>query len=211
MGGSIMKRRSVLVAAAVAILACAGRVSAQESPRHAGSVVVTVIPASATFFTQSNSGKEPGFTNYAPAGDVEFYLSRYFSVEGEVGGGIGVPQDLQSASGILHRTSPSLVTYSGNIVLTAPSDGLLAPYLTVGAGGLTLLHTSALGIDDSKTFFSGNVGAGVKWFNATSRWGVRADYRFIVVRADDQAPSFFGRETRYANRAYGALLVNVGR
>src|SRR5215831_17031611 len=129
-----MRRRVAPMVAVIATLAFVGRVSAQESAPRVGSVVVTVIPASATFFTQSNSGKEPGFTNYAPAGDVEFYLSRYVSVEGEVGGGIGVPQDLQSASGILHRTSPSLVTYSANIVLMAPSDGLLAPYLTIGAG-----------------------------------------------------------------------------
>lgn len=206
-----MNRRIAVVVAVMAILAAAGRASAQESARRAGSVVVTVIPAGATFFIQSQSGKEPGFTTYAPAGDVELYLSRYLSVEGEVGGGIGVSQELQSASGLSHRTSPSLVTYSGNVVVMAPSDGSLAPYLTIGAGGLTLLHASAIGITDSRTFVTGNVGAGVKWFNATSRWGVRADYRFIVVRADDQAPSFFGQETRYANRAYGALLVNVGR
>src|SRR5215831_3141538 len=191
-------RRRMAIVAAMAALAGAGRASAQESaPRPgAGSVVVAVIPGGATFFTQSNSGKEPGFTTYAPAGDVELYLSRYVGVESEVGGGIGVPQDLRSASGTLHRASPSLVTYSGNVVVTAPSDGALAPYLTIG---------------DGRTFFTGNVGAGVKWFNATSRWGVRADYRFIVVRADDQAPDFFGQETRYASRAYGALLVNVGR
>src|SRR5258707_5790821 len=118
-----MERRIALTVGVMAALVCAGRVSAQESAPRAGSVVVTVIPGGATFFTQSQSGKEPGFTNYAPAGDVELYLSHYLSVEGEVGGGVGVPQDLQGASGPSHRTSPNLVTYSGNVVLTAPSDG----------------------------------------------------------------------------------------
>jgi hypothetical protein len=206
-----MRRRIALMVAVMATLAGAGTASAQESPRRAGSVVVTVIPGGAMFFTQSKSGKEPGFTNVAPAGDVEVYLSRYVSVEGEVGGGIGVSQALQGTDGTSHRRSPSLVTYGGNVVIAAPSDGLLAPYLTIGAGGLTLLQTPALGIANSKTFFTGNVGAGVKWFNATSRWGVRADYRFLVVRADDQAPAFFGQETRYASRVYGALLVSVDR
>jgi hypothetical protein len=103
------------------------------------------------------------------------------------------------------------MTYSGNVVVTAPSDGSLAPYLTMGAGGLTLLRSSALGVADSRTFLTGNVGAGVRWLNATARWGVRADYRFTVVRANDQAPAFFGQDVRYASRAYGALLVNVGR
>jgi len=206
-----MNCRTALILAAITTLATAGHASAQESGPRAGSVVVTVIPIGATFFTQSTRGKEPGFTNIGPAGSVELYLNHYVSVEGEVGAGIGVSQDLQNASGTLHLSSPSLMTYSGNLVVTAPSDGSLAPYLTFGAGGLTLLHSSALGIADSRTFLTGNVGAGVRWFNATARWGVRADYRFIAVRADDQAPAFFGREARYANRAYGALLVNVGR
>ena len=186
--------------------------AAQEasSPR-AGSLVVAVIPIGSTSFTISGTGKEPGFAVYAPAGDVEIYLNRHVSAEAEIGGGIGVSQDLESASSIVHRRSPSLLTYSGNIVVAAPSDGSLAPYMTIGVGGLTLLSGQALGITSSRTFFTGNVGAGVRWFNSKGRWGVRADYRFIAVRADDQAPAFFGREERYANRGYGALLIKVGR
>jgi outer membrane protein with beta-barrel domain len=206
-----MNRHIALMVVLLAGMAGTGSASAQESSPHAGTVVVTVIPASATFFTQSMRHKEPGFTNLGPAGSVELYLTHYVSVEGEVGAGIGVSQELQDATGTSHLKSPGLVTYSGNVVLTAPSDGSLAPYLTIGAGGLTLLHSSALGVSDSRTFLTGNVGAGVRWFNATARWGVRADYRFIAVRASDQAPVFFGQEARYASRAYGALLVNVGR
>jgi hypothetical protein len=206
-----MYRRIALMIALMTAVAGAGRASAQESAPHAGTVVVTVIPVSATFFTQSTRIKEPGFTNVGPAGSVELYLTHYFSIEGEIGSGIGLSQELQDASGTSQLKSPSLVTYSGNVVVTAPSDGSLAPYLTIGAGGLTLLHSSALGVADSRTFLTGNVGAGVRWFNATARWGVRADYRFIAVRANDQASVFFGQEARYANRAYGALLVNVGR
>jgi hypothetical protein len=206
-----MNRHIALIVVLLAGMAGAGPASAQESAPHAGAVVVTVIPASATFFTQSTRGRESGFTNFGPAGGVELYLNHYVSVEGEVGAGIGVRQELQGANGTLHLKSPSLVTYSGNVVVTAPSDGSLAPYLTIGAGGLTLLHSSALGVADSSTFLTGNVGAGVRWFNATARCGVRADYRFIAVRANDQASVFFGQDARYANRAYGALLVNVGR
>jgi Outer membrane protein beta-barrel domain len=206
-----MYRRIALMVALMTAVVGAGRAFAQESAPHAGTIVVTVMPVSATFFTQSTSGREPGFTNFGPAASVELYVTHYIGVEGELGSGIGVSQDLQTASGTTHLTSPSLLTYSGNLVVTAPSDGSLAPYLTIGAGGLTLLHSSASGVADSQTFLTGNVGAGVRWFNATARWGVRADYRFIAVRASDQAPVFFGREARYASRAYGALLVNVGR
>jgi hypothetical protein len=30
----------------------------------------------------------------------------------------------------------------------------------------------------------------------------------IGVRANDQAPVFFGRETRYGHRIYGAIVIN---
>src|SRR5215510_10607898 len=151
-----MTRRMAVMIALMTMLVAVSRVSAQESaPRPpGGSVVVAVIPGGATFFTQSQSGKEPGFTSYAPAGDVEIYLNHYLSVEGELGGGIG---------------AHGLVTYSGNVVVTAPSDGALAPYLTIGAGGLTLLQTSTIEIAGNRTFLTGNAGAGIKWFNATSR------------------------------------------
>jgi hypothetical protein len=53
----------------------------------------------------------------------------------------------------------------------------------------------------------GNVGGGVTW-----RAGrLRGDDRFIGVQSKDDAPAFFGRETRYGRRVYGALLINVGR
>jgi len=37
------------------------------------------------------------------------------------------------------------------------------------------------------------------------------DYRFLIVRSDDDAPLFFGRETRYGHRVTGGLLIKVGR
>ena len=69
--------------------------------------------------------------------------------------------------------------------------------------------SGALGINDTQTFLTGNVGAGVKWY--AGRWGLRGDYRFIGVQSKDDAPSFFGRDTRYGHRFYGAVLVNLGR
>ena len=43
------------------------------------------------------------------------------------------------------------------------------------------------------------------------RWGLRGDYRFIGVRSKNDAPAFFGQETRYGHRVYGAVLINSGR
>ena len=78
-----------------------------------------------------------------------------------------------------------------------------------GVGGLTLFDKAGLAIPDTETFFTGNVGGGVKWFNG--RWGLRADYRFTAVRSKDDAPAFFGQETRYGHRIYGAVLIRAGR
>ena len=101
------------------------------------------------------------------------------------------------------------MNYSGNVVVNAANRSSVVPYVTGGIGGLTLLDKASLGIADSDTFLTGNVGGGVKWFNG--RWGLRADYRFIAVQSKDDAPSFFGQETRYGHRVYGGVLINAGR
>jgi hypothetical protein len=101
-----------------------------------------------------------------------------------------------------------LINYSGNLVLSAPNRSSVVPYVTGGVGGLSLLETTRLGISGTETFLTGNVGAGLKWY--AGRWGLRADYRFLAVRSKDDAPAFFGRETRYGHRVYGGLLLNIG-
>jgi hypothetical protein len=35
--------------------------------------------------------------------------------------------------------------------------------------------------------------------------------RFLTVRSKDEAPEFFGRETRYGHRVYGGVLINLSR
>jgi len=197
--------------AAVAVVAAvAGSVPAyaQESSTQ-GAVVVTVIPAGGTFFTQGKDTREPSFGNYGLGGAVEVRLNRYVGVEGEVTGALGVTQDIDFTSGTSHLKSPDLLGYNGNLVVSAATGGTLVPYVTGGVGGLTLFDKAGLAIPDTQTFFTGNVGGGLKWFNG--RWGLRADYRFIAVRSNDEAPAFFGRETRYGHRVYGAVLINAGR
>ena len=41
--------------------------------------------------------------------------------------------------------------------------------------------------------------------------GTRGDYRLIAVQWKDDAPAFFGRETRYGHRVYGGVILNVVR
>jgi hypothetical protein len=46
---------------------------------------------------------------------------------------------------------------------------------------------------------------------ANNRWGLRGDYRFGPTKSKDDAPEFFGRETRYVHRVYVAIVINTVR
>ncbi len=197
------------MAVMVTVIGLVGAANAQAQDSHpgAGSVVVTVIPAGGTFFTQGKDTKAPSFGNYGAGAAAEVRLGRYVGVEGEVTGDFGVTQNLDFTSGTSSLKTPNLLNYTGNVVVSIPTRHSVEPYLTGGLGGLTLYDRPALGITDTQTFFTGNVGGGVKWFNG--RWGVRADYRFIAVKSKDDAPAFFGQETRYGRRVYGGLLLGI--
>jgi hypothetical protein len=203
-----MTRWIAAVVAAVG-LAAASPSYAQESAPGPGTVVVTVIPGGATFFTEGKDTKGPSFGNYNLGAGVEVNFNRYVGVEGEVSGALGIEQDLQFGGLTSNLKTPNLLNYSGNVVVSAANHSSVVPYVTGGVGGMSVFDTAALGIDGTETFLTGNVGGGVKWFSG--RWGLRADYRFIAVRSKDDAPAFFGQETRYGHRIYGGVLINTGR
>jgi opacity protein-like surface antigen len=203
-----MKQWMAIVVGVVGLAGAASPALAQESHQGAGGVIVTVIPASGTFFTQGKDTKAPSFGNYGAGASAEVRVNRYVGIEGEVTGAFGITQNLDFTSGTVNQKTPNLLNYTGNVVVSVPTRHSIEPYVTGGVGGLTLFDKPALGISDTQTFFTGNVGGGVKWlFNG--RWGVRADYRFMAVKSKTDAPAFFGQETRYAHRVYGGLLINV--
>lgn len=189
----------------------AGHAFAQESAPGPGTVAVTIIPGGATFFTDSNHDKGPGFGNYGLGAAVEVNFNRWIGVEGEVAGSLGITQNLTQAGVTSNLKTPNLLSYSGNVVLHAANSTAFTPYVTGGVGGLTLYDTAAVGIASTDTFLTGNAGAGLKWFNSTGRWGLRADYRFIATRSKDDASGFFGQDARYANRVYGGVVINAVR
>jgi opacity protein-like surface antigen len=95
-------------------------------------------------------------------------------------------------------------------VYPAGNNRSVVPYATGGIGGLTFFERPAAGVNDTTTFLTGNAGGGVKYY-INNRWGLRGDYRFFAVRSKDDAPSFFGGETRYGHRLYGGIVLNVLR
>jgi hypothetical protein len=195
------------VVLAVVGLAGVSPLYAQEAVPGPGAVVVTIIPGGATFFTEGKETKGPSFGNYGLGAGVEVNFNRYVGVEGEVSGALGITQDLRFSGITSNLRTPNLLNYSGNLVVSAANHTSVVPYVTGGIGGLTLFDKPTLGINDATTFLTGNVGAGVKWFNG--RWGLRGDYRFIGVRSKSDAPDFFGQETRYGHRVYGGVLINA--
>jgi len=196
---------------AVVGLAGASRVHAQEtSAPGPGTLAVTIIPGGATFFTESSNAKGPSFGNYGLGAEVELNFNRWVGVEGEVSGALGVTQNLQLSGATSNLKTPNLLNYSGNVVVHGANRTSITPYATGGVGGLTLFNTAALGFTSNSSFLTGNVGGGVEWFS-NGRWGLRGDYRFIAVRSKDDAPSFFGQDTRYGHRIYGGVVINAVR
>jgi len=204
-----MKRWIAVVVVMVGV-AGTGHAYAQETTAGPGTVNVTVIPGGAAFFVEGKDTKAPSFANYGLGVGVDVNFNRFVGVEGEVSGAIGVTQNLQFTNGTVNQKTPNLLSYSGNLVVSAANRSAVVPYVTGGVGGLTFFNQSTL-VTQNQTFLTGNVGGGVKWFNRSGRWGLRGDYRFLAVRSDDQAPSFFGRETRYGHRVYGGVVINAVR
>ena len=200
-------KRLVGISVVALLLAGAAPAFAQGAPAEPPTLEVTIIPGGATIFQAKGPG--PDFTNYTYGGAVTYNITPFVGIEGEVGGTAGVSQNLNFAGGVLSSTkTPNTLTYNGNLVVSAPGHSVV-PFVTGGVGGLTMFERAALGVNDRTTFLTGNVGGGVKWYASNGRWGLRADYRFIGVRANDTAPAFFGQETRYGHRIYGAVAINA--
>jgi len=193
----------------VMLLLAAVPASAQEVSTSPGTIEVTIIPGGATFFTSKGQG--PEFGNYTYGGAVTYTINRFVGIEGEVGGTAGIAQDLHFGNTTANLKTPNSLTYNGNVVLAAATRHSVAPFVTGGVGGLTMYERADLGITGTETFLTGNVGGGVKWYAPSGRWGLRGDYRFIAVRSNDTAPAFFGQDTRYGHRIYGAVIVNAVR
>ena len=186
-----------------------GEVYAQEATPGPGAVQVTIIPGGATFFTEGKNASGPSFGNYDLGAGLAVNFNRYVGIEGEVSGALGISQDLQLGGATSNLKTPNLLNYSGNLVVYAPNKSSVVPYVTGGIGGLSAFERPSLGINNTETFLTGNVGGGLNWY--AGRWGLRGDYRFVTVRAKDDASAFFGQETRYGHRVYGGVILNVDR
>jgi hypothetical protein len=179
--------------------------------RFADRLDITGIPAGALWVTSGKTSAQPKFQSYAPGAALGIKLTDYIGVEGEAVWGIGTRQalDFKGADEGRFKT-PTLFGYTvSGIVNALPSDRKIVPYGAVGLGGMFLSSREELGIGNSRNFFTGEVGGGAKVM--FGKWGVRGDYRFLAVRADEHDTSFVGPNTRYAHRLYAGVVVAPGR
>jgi hypothetical protein len=204
-------KHTITVLAALALLCSAGVAAAQEKA-GAGRWEVGISPGGGTFFTKGSTDAQSSFKNYALGASMTWNANRLFGIEGEVGGGLGVKQDITfNQTPFTGIEAPDTIAYNGNAVYApAGNDRAFVPYVAGGMGGLTVRPKAVLndfGLTNTTTFLSENLGGGIKWFSS-KHWGLRGDYRFIVVNGRTSADSFFGlNETRYGNRVYGSLLL----
>jgi hypothetical protein len=202
-----MTRFIAILIAAASVIGASEAFAQESSTPGPGPVVVTIIPGGATFFTEGKDAKGSSFGNYGLGGAVAVNFTRYIGVEGEFGGTLGISQSLTGFTA--DTRTPNTMNYSGNVVVSAGGRSSFVPYVAGGVGGLTMFDKAAVGVNDNVTFLTGNVGGGLKWFQG--RWGLRGDYRFVAIKSKDDAPAFFGQDTRYGHRITGAVLLNLGK
>lgn len=203
--------RTLVMLAAIA-MGGAGMAVAQEHRTGAGGVEIAAIPVGGVMFVESSNGAQPKFRNYVFGASVTGNVTNVIGIESDVNFAVGRRQDLTFNGGVLSgQKTPNLWSYTADLIVNvAGSDRPVVPYAAVGAGGLTLLNTPAaanLGLTTSQTYFTSNVGGGVRWF-PMEHWGLRADYRYFMVHNRADAPAFFGLNSdRHAHRVYGSIIL----
>jgi len=187
-----------------------GAAFAQESNQVApGLVEVTYMPAGAAYFTSKDNS--PSFGNYGFGTGVAFNVNRIIAIEGELAAMLATTSDLQFGDLPSNIKAPNMLGYTANVIVSIPTGRSVVPYAAGGGGGLTLFERPGLGITDDETFVTGNAGGGLKWHASNKRWGLRGDYRLVVTQSKDDASTFFGRDTRFAHRVYGGVIINTVR
>jgi hypothetical protein len=212
-----MKCGKVLLA--VVVLLCGSAVASAQGS-GAGKLEAGFFPGGGTFFVGGDDDLEVNFNTYNAGGSLSWYLQRLLAVEGEIGFGIGLAQDVTYRNRIVrHVQVPGTVNFNGNVVVfPMGSDRLIASYVTGGAGVLTLqnrVSTRQFGLTESESFLATNVGGGLKILRAGTglkQWGARIDYRLYSVNSKDDTVAFFAKsKTRLGHRIYVGFLYTVMR
>jgi hypothetical protein len=207
----------------VLLLAAGSVAAAQDAATGAGKVELGLFPLGGMFLVGGDDNKEVDFNVYSAGADVAYYLTKRAAIEGEVSVGFGLAQDVFfNHSQVLHVQMPNVWSYFGNAVFFpgGAAGRSLAFYVTGGVGAVSLQSrepTRQFGYDVDavgwQTFTAENIGGGLKIFRtAAPDWGFRADYRYLIVNANSDAPAFFAKEKRRGgHRIYFGVLFTSKR
>jgi hypothetical protein len=209
---------------AVWLLFAGGSVAAaQEATTGAGKVELGLFPLGGTFLVGGDDNREVDFNVYSAGADVAYYLTKHAAIEGEFTVGFGLAQDVSfNRTQVLHVQMPNVWSYFGNVVLFpgGTAGRSVAFYAAGGVGAVSLQSrepTRQFGYDVDtvgwQTFIAENIGGGLKIFRtAAPDWGFRADYRYLIVNANNDAPAFFANaKRRGGHRIYFGVLFTSKR
>jgi hypothetical protein len=215
-------RRTGVVVVALLLFAVVPLASAQDPSRTplAGSLEIGGFPMGGTFFVGGDDDREVNFNVYTAGANITCYPTDHAAIEGELTISFGLAQDVFFRNTeVLHVQMPNVWTYFGNLVLfPGGAAGRRLPYyVTAGVGAVSLQSrqpTTQFGYDADtvgfETFIAENIGGGVKIFRAAvPDWGFRADYRYLIVNVNGDAPAFFARaKSRGGHRVtFGVLFT----
>lgn len=218
-----MRSGSLTFLIAAILFAGVSSAAAQGTAITPGTIELGGFPLGGTFFVGGDDNKEVDFNVYSFGGSLTFYLTDWAAIEGEVGIGLGLGQDvLFNNVQVFHVQMPNVWSYFGNVVFfPGGTAGKSVPvYVTGGLGAVSLQSrppTRQFGYDVDtvgfETFIAENFGGGIKIFReAAPDWGFRADYRYLIVNANSDAPAFFAKaKSRGGHRVYFGLLYTWKR
>ena len=177
-----MRIQAVLAAFALLSLAGVARASGTEVAVLGGFQVLN----------KNDTALPDRIVNVPAVASVSYHVTPIVAVEGELTWLIPVQQSVELGSGQSQdRKTPHALAYQANLRANWPVSPAWSPYVTGGAGALTLLSQNDPNrlpqIDESQTMFAVNFGAGVN-YDLDGRWGVRADFREFVAFPADDAP-----------------------
>ena len=196
---------------------------AQDGPPGAGTLEIGGFPMGGTFLVGGDDDREVNFNVYSAGANLTCYLNKRSAIEGELSISFGLAQDVSFRKAeVLHVQMPNVWSYFGNFVFfPAGATGRHLPYYaTAGVGAVSLQSrqpTKPFGYDVDivgfETFLAENIGGGVKIFRTeVPDWGFRADYRYLIVNANGDAPAFFARaKGRSGHRVTFGLLFTWKR
>ncbi len=188
-----MKRSRVAAAiAAIVLFSTAVAISIADAQEGGlASRTEVALLGGVQVLNENDTAFPDNYVNIPAVAALSYYLTPNLAVEGEFTWMIPLEQTVSLASGqSVDRKSPDILAYQANVRAHWPVAVQWSPYLTAGAGALTILSNTDADrlpqVDESETMFALNFGAGVS-YGLTESWALRADFREFVAFPSDQA------------------------